>query len=126
MQLSDFLKRSLGEPFVWGERDCALWAASWVAAKRGVDPAVAWRGRYHSALGCARLVRASGGLQAAIARDMERAGFETTAAPQPGDVGLVDTPAGVAAAIKTARGWAWKGKVGVTVHPLQHLIAWSV
>jgi hypothetical protein len=43
--------------FAWGEHDCALFAADCVQAMTGRDPAGAYRGRYRTALGVARLLR---------------------------------------------------------------------
>jgi hypothetical protein len=125
MQLSTYLSRALAEPFVWGERDCALWAAEWVRLRRGVDLGAVWRGRYSTAAGCHRLLARRGGMVGALSAQMAQAGFSVAAAPVPGDVGIVATPVGPAVAIKTARGWAWKGK-GLTIAPLPQLIAWSV
>ncbi|SOC22009.1 DUF6950 family protein [Rhodobacter maris] len=49
------------EGFAWGRRDCALGlAAGAVLAMTGEDLAAAWRGRYRSASGAARVLRAAG------------------------------------------------------------------
>jgi hypothetical protein len=43
--------------FAWGAHDCALFAADCVQSMTGRDPAGAYRGRYRTALGVARLLR---------------------------------------------------------------------
>lgn len=48
------------EPFVWGERDCALFAADCVAAMTGEDLAAPFRGRYATPRGALRILRAAG------------------------------------------------------------------
>lgn len=54
------------QPFAWGFRDCALWAADAVFATTGRDPAGNFRGAYFSARGALRLIRARGGLEAIV------------------------------------------------------------
>lgn len=49
--------------FAWGEHDCCLFAADCVQAMTGADPAAAYRGRYDSELGAARLLKAAGGVR---------------------------------------------------------------
>jgi hypothetical protein len=34
--------------FAWGQNDCVLWCADWVAKLTGHDPAKDWRGKYTS------------------------------------------------------------------------------
>src|SRR4051812_43525055 len=60
--LAQYLLASYDLPFVWGERDCALWACDWIKQRRGVDPGAPYRGRYTTQLGCARVLARNGGL----------------------------------------------------------------
>lgn len=53
-------------PFVWGLRDCCLFAADCVRAMTGADPAAEYRGRYNSEHESSALVPA--GIEAAIDR----------------------------------------------------------
>jgi hypothetical protein len=46
--LASYLIECEGRPYAWGEHDCALFAAGAALAMTGVDPAAAFRGRYHS------------------------------------------------------------------------------
>lgn len=68
--LADFFKRAQVEPFVWGENDCALWVGSYIREVTGYDPASSLRGRYKTALGCMRLLKRHGGLEAVCADAM--------------------------------------------------------
>lgn len=58
--LAIYLDRVAEEPFVWGKRDCALFAADCVNAMCGVDPAQAYRGKYDTAYGAAKALREYG------------------------------------------------------------------
>lgn len=53
------------EPFIWGQRDCALWSAFWVKDCTGEDHTHDWFGKY----------KTEGG----AAKRMKRLGFESVA-----------------------------------------------
>lgn len=57
-RLLDFVEARRTVPFVWGTNDCALFAADWVAALTGEDPAAWFRGRYTTEGGAARALLA--------------------------------------------------------------------
>lgn len=124
--LAAFLRRALHEPFVWGRQDCALWSASWIGEFRGTDPAAHFRGRYSTALGCSRLLKREGGLETIACRLAAISGLVATSSPEPGDVGIINTIIGPALTIRTASGWAWKAKRGVSIVPATAVVAWSV
>lgn len=85
-ELAAFLRASSARPFVWGDRDCALWATAWIAARRGSDPAAYLRGTYDTALGCYRVLRREGGLYSLAVKIARNAGIASTDNPQSGDV----------------------------------------
>lgn len=58
------------KPFVWGIRDCCLWAADAVHAVTGRDMASDLRGSYWSARQAMRVVRDLGGLPALVTSRM--------------------------------------------------------
>jgi len=58
--LSAFLSACEGLHYVWGEHDCALFAAGAVQAMTGADPAAAFRGRYRSKRTAAKALREIG------------------------------------------------------------------
>jgi hypothetical protein len=93
-RLGAYLEEVRERPFRWGSSDCALFAAGAVRAMTGADLGADWRGRYRSARGAARILRARG--FAGLA-DVADAHFEAVApasagigdlAAVPGDAGL--------------------------------------
>jgi hypothetical protein len=58
----DFCDRTNGRPSVWGESDCTLRVADWVAENGYPDPAAVWRGTYETEAECRALLVARGGL----------------------------------------------------------------
>ena len=113
-------------PFVFGERDCAIWVADWVKSQTGRDPALRLRGTFGCAFGSARIVRRGGGLVPLVGDLMARMGLPETEEPAMGDVGIVMAPAGELAGICTGTAWAVKAKDGLAVARLPVLKAWSV
>lgn len=124
--LAAFLRAGGARPFAWGVQDCCLWAADWVLAATGRDPAAVWRGRYRTALGAARLAARRGGFEAHVAACLADAGLTETAEPRPGDVGIVDLANGPTFAVRTRGCWAAKGERGVVLTDAPCLRAWSV
>ena len=125
-RLSAFLREGAGLPFVWGQRDCSLWPCEWIKAERGIDPAEALRGTYDTALACARIQRAAGGLPALAAALAARAGLLATDTPEAGDVGLVELADMPLLALCTGPKWAIKTKDGLVIVPATPVQAWIV
>jgi hypothetical protein len=124
--LTAFLRRAAGEPFRFGEWDCAMTLANWVREVSGEDPAPMLRGRYRTRLGWMRIVKREGGLVALVGALAFGAGMKPTDRPAPGDVGVVEVPGvGHAGAIRTARGWAVKLDDGIVAGEMPWLAAWS-
>jgi hypothetical protein len=128
MDLDTYLAISSRQPFVWGERDCALWACTWIKERKGVDPGAAYRGRYSTEKECLEIVHGAGGLEALVSMEFKAHGLYETVRQRRGDVVLVDIPTGptvgIAAneqfiSVKTARGIA-------TARQLAVLRAWRV
>lgn len=46
--LEEFLRERARSPFIWGVRDCSLFAADAIYAMTGTDIAAKFRGHYHS------------------------------------------------------------------------------
>jgi hypothetical protein len=59
-RLQTYLDTVAEKPFLWGEHDCALFAASAVQRMTGVDPAEAFRNLYDSELGARKALREVG------------------------------------------------------------------
>lgn len=91
--LPRWLDRAVDTPCDWGVHDCTIWPANWVVQCGGGDPAAAWRGRYRTLLGAARLASAAGGMVALYGAACRSAGLKPTGRPLLGDVGLLSLPA---------------------------------
>ena len=124
--LNAFLADGALLPFVYGERDCAIWVADWIKSQNGRDPALRLRGTFDSAFGSLRLVHRAGGLAGLVAGLMERLRLPETAEPQLGDVGVISTRKGELAAICTGDRWAVKTKDGIAIVKASPVKAWTV
>ncbi|MFE0754183.1 DUF6950 family protein [Inquilinus sp. NPDC058860] len=114
--------------FAWGRMDCTCWVADWVRARTGADAMAAWRGRYRSRLGQARLLRReAGGLVGAASRGLAAIGAVPIdpAAAGPGDVGIIDTEDGPAMAIRGQLAWLAKTGDGLWRCPAATM-AWRI
>lgn len=127
--LSIYLDLVSRKPFVWGELDCAMFAANWAFRITGVDPVSEYRGRYKTELGCARILKREGGLLALTARAALASGFYTTDEPSTGAIGvcalLTARGEAEATAIRLGDAWAFLSTSGVTVAPARHLAVWG-
>lgn len=59
-RLACYLDLCSERPFLWGQHDCALFAAGAIKAMTGVDPAADFRGKYDDARGAAAALRELG------------------------------------------------------------------
>ena len=130
------LHRWAGLPFIWGESDCMLVCADWVARVRGLDPAASIRGTYDSRGSCQR---ETGFLRAPVAA-VERClatigGLDRVASPRAGDMAVIvaaepDGRISPCGALWLGRAWGCKGQTGtVTLRPAlvrEVLAIWSV
>lgn len=104
-------------PFVWGETDCCLVLADWIARVKGADPAAHLRGMYSTPGECERETRFLSDPVGCMARCADSiGGLPMVAVPARGDVGVYRRhgerwPYG---GIWTGSLWASKGKDGVT------------
>jgi hypothetical protein len=103
-------------PFVWGEHDCALWAAGVVYLLTGNDYGADFRGRYRSARGAAAQIARRGGLAAIATRAL---GYPVSIAQaQRGDVCLVCRDTGPSLGICIGERVAFTGPKGLAFLPL--------
>lgn len=112
--------RSVGAPIRWGRNDCAIWCANVLKRPLGYDPAKAWRGTYSSERTAHKRLGKMG-LPRALERTARIHGWGTVGAAEhaePGDLALVDTPAGAACMLCYGRGF-WIGRTdgGVALVP---------
>ena len=60
-RLLEAITSARARPFAWGEHDCATWAFDLHRDRTdGPDHAALWRGRYHTPIGCGRVLRRLG------------------------------------------------------------------
>lgn len=83
--LADFIDSRRELPFVWGERDCCLFAADAVQVITGTDFAADYRGQYGDARSAHQIIEAAGGVPALVPFDEVEPGFA-----QRGDVVLLE------------------------------------
>lgn len=107
--LAEFLRDRAGRTWSWGDNDCGLWLADWVSRLRGVpDPAADLRGRYGDEASC-RALLGPVPYPVLVGRLARAVGMARTNEPAPGDIAIIDGPAGdgvPVGAIRTAGGWA--------------------
>ena len=115
-RLSVCLAERWARPFVWGQQDCALFAADCMASCTGEDPAAELRGTYRDAVGAAAVIRRLGGLAEIAAA---RAGEEVPPSmAQLGDVGLVSSAGRDCLAVCAGDGWVAPAADGLARAPL--------
>lgn len=88
--LSRFLNAAKARPFAWGEFDCLLWLADWVAERTGIDPAADLRGTYATLLGAARIVKGAGSMSRLVDSRLATIGAARASVPQRGAIAVVE------------------------------------
>lgn len=125
--LADYLCREAARPFARPDDDCCFMAATWVLERTGIDPAADLRDAYHDARGALRLIRTWGGFETMWSVHMALAGFNLTARPTAGDVGVLRDRAGqTVAGIRVGTAWAMKAARGVLIEDVPCIAAWSL
>ena len=99
--LAGYLREATGRRFGFGEFDCALFCAGWVQVRKGIDPAAAWRGHYHTLTGAVRLLKRHGGLVELFDSCLDRVGAVRYGAARRGDIAIVDSGRGLVSGIVT-------------------------
>jgi hypothetical protein len=124
-RLAAYIEARRARAFVWGEHDCALFAADWVHEATGRDPAAALRDTYQTAGEAARILHRHGGL-ARIAGEVLTEWLTPRMAGR-GDVALVENAGREALAIVDGAHLIGPGPAGLTFLPLEHALrAWKV
>lgn len=92
-------------PHVWGQSDCTLAVADWVALNGHPDPGAEWRGTYDSEATCRALLARRGGLVSLIGACASEIGLKPIHEPEFGCIAVVGSPH------NPARQWAaiWQG-----------------
>lgn len=124
--VAEFLDEMSERGWEWGQRDCLLWLGLWSERAFGIDGGAPWRGRYRTALGCARVLKKSGGMAACIERGARLCGMVPTTNYRAGDVGIVSVEDREVGAICTGDKWAVMTADGVYISRLPVVLAWGV
>ena len=124
--LARFIEDRRGWDFDWGVHDCCMFAADWVMAATGRDPALHFRASYWNAKGAADTLRMYGG----IAQIVDDGGFVRWQAPgmaQRGDVALVTNEKRELLAVVDGTQCVAPGRHGLVWLPLADAaVAWKV
>jgi hypothetical protein len=123
LRMAALVEDRLHAPFVWGARDCCLWAADVVHAVTGVDFGAPYRGTYSTQAEAAAIFRAVRGWPRLCSALLGPA--IAPAMAQPGDVGLVDSADGPALAAHVGGAWMSQGPEGLLQVDPQYVVqAW--
>lgn len=125
------MKQAMIEPMAWGQDDCALWVANILRSALGFDPAVNFRGRYHTPRGARRALSGFGlpGVLREVAREHRWPPVVPRKA-EVGDVGLVSPRGRGPSCCVICRGSGWfvgRTEEGFAAVPSEVVrLAWSV
>ncbi len=123
LTLESYIGEQARRRYAWGEHDCILFVADWIALYRGVDLAADMRGSYNNEIEGKKLFAGHGGLPRLIGKVMRRAGFMLTRTPVRGDAAMVAFGDKICCAICTGPGWAARLESGITVSRYGRMIA---
>jgi hypothetical protein len=126
LRLANYLAEMHAKPFVWGQHDCARFAAGWVLLATGVDLFGPWRGRYDSA---ANAVDVGGSRFEQLQSHCDRllGASKSIVFAKRGDIVLVEQRARKALAVCIGDKWAGPGAAGLVYQPLAIAqMVWSV
>lgn len=114
-------------PFRWGKDDCLIALADIYRSVIGIDLAAAYRGRYRSEKGAARVLGRRG-VPGALAGAARRMGYVSVpqARAKTGGLGMAATPGGPTGVIRYREFWIGRADGGVRSFPADQIIrAWD-
>ncbi len=135
LTLPEYLAGLARKKFEYGVTDCLMILADWVIIRRGVDPAAAWRGKYHDEASCRAALVAGGGLVRCIEIGIAPLGIPRTNEPKRGDFALVSAPVmrGNTRVLRRAGGlcvsehrWAVMSDTGLLIADFRPVTAWAL
>lgn len=130
IDLCAFLEQAKGEPWIWGKTDCINWLSPWLKMRLGFDPLETYAARCTSPIRAERIVRAMGGVVAGLDRIFAESGVKRTAAPEVGDVGIVEHfqrgQQIMLSGINCGERWAVRLADGVGMVRRDHVAAWGL
>ena len=124
--LPRFLADAAAKPFQFGDWDCVITLANWIAWRTGVDVAADIRGTYSDDAGWVAIVLREGGMANFISGRAAKVGWVRKESPELGDIGLLRTRDNlrVGGIWDGRRFWAKIGN-GITGAPMAALRVWG-
>lgn len=111
-------------PFLWGEHDCALFAADCVQAMCGEDYAALYRGTYDSETGAKKaLLKNHGSLEKALTACLDEVPVSLA---QRGDVAIIESEGRKCAGIVWSGGVYAAGVNGLVMLKVKPLSVWRI
>lgn len=104
---------------------CCLFAADWIMAEHGFDPAAQYRALRHDRRAARRVLAAAGGLSELVSRQMAKAGFQHSVQPGEGDVGLVRGSLVRRGRVVPWLGGAIRGRGSLWIVPIANGLQWA-
>lgn len=131
MKYPDWQKRLINElqaakkrPFLWGEHDCALFAADCVKSMCGEDYAALYRGTYNSETGAKKaLLKNHGSLEKALSDYLDEIPVKLA---QRGDVAIIENNGRRCAGIIWSGGVCAAGVNGLVLIKTKPLSVWRI
>lgn len=129
--LQEFLAEQALLPGKWGQRDCCLLAADWIASRIGSDPAADLRGAYEDYFGAYKIIKRNGGFLVMVEGFAKRLNLDETDDPLTGDVGVVNAPierVGIpeVLAIRAGKLWCSRALHGLVAGEFHCIKAWRI
>lgn len=123
-KLINAIRAAQKRPFLWGQHDCALFAADCVQEMCGEDFAAAYRGTYDSEIGAKKaLLKNHGSLEKALSACMDEVPVKLA---QRGDVAIMDNSGNNCAGIVWSNGVFCAGESGLVLLKGLPLSVWRI
>ncbi len=116
--LAEEIQKASDQRFVWGQCDCALWAANVVLAMTGTDYAEEFRGKYKSAKGSVQVLKRIGEVTLSATLTEKLTPINCLLKTQRGDVVTKEFDGAQALGICIGSKVAFKARVGLSFYPL--------
>lgn len=127
IDVTEFVRSEAALPFAWGERDCSTTADRWVRQVTGFSPLARFGRVYKTEIEAREWLREPGGIAVAVNRVMRSCGFQKTAEPKAGDVGLVIWGGRLFVGIHSGVAWFSRDENGLIGAPLDAVWkAWRI
>ncbi|PKG73181.1 hypothetical protein CXF86_18930 [Shewanella sp. GutCb] len=127
MSLTGFIELYRYVAFNWGEHDCCLFAANWLAVNGVADLAAEFRGKYATELGAMRAIRRAGFATISALLETKLGPGLSPLTLTRGAVVLLDTPQGDVVGIYQGHDCFALAQEGLVSYPKTHIkMGWNV